>query len=168
MTLQDLGNIGEFMGAIAVVVSLIYLAVQIRQNTSQLNHNAEVMEANAELDNARLASEFNAQVAASPLLAELWVKALGASDDLDIDQRTRLGFLMGDLFYRLEGLYRQHRRGFLGEESWRPWERLMTNLLAAPVVRGWWESRAHPFSETFTAHVDSLLGATPDGAGGVR
>ncbi len=31
MTLQDLGGLGEFIGAVAVVVSLIYLAVQVRQ-----------------------------------------------------------------------------------------------------------------------------------------
>ena len=33
MLLDDLGNVGEFLGSIAVVVSLLYLAVQIRQNT---------------------------------------------------------------------------------------------------------------------------------------
>ena len=33
MTLQDWGSIGEVIGAIAVVVTLIYLAKQIRQNT---------------------------------------------------------------------------------------------------------------------------------------
>lgn len=33
---QLLGNLGEFVGAIAVVVTLAYLAVQIRQNTAQL------------------------------------------------------------------------------------------------------------------------------------
>jgi len=33
MSLEDLGNIGEFVAAVSVVVSLIYLAVQIRQNT---------------------------------------------------------------------------------------------------------------------------------------
>ena len=33
MTLQDLGNIGEFVGAIGVVTSFVYLAIQIRQNT---------------------------------------------------------------------------------------------------------------------------------------
>jgi hypothetical protein len=31
MTLQDLANLGEVIGAIAVIVSLIYLAVQIRE-----------------------------------------------------------------------------------------------------------------------------------------
>ena len=33
MTLQDLGNIGEFVGAIGVVATLGYLTVQIRKNT---------------------------------------------------------------------------------------------------------------------------------------
>ena len=52
MSLADLGNIGEFVGAIAVVASLVYLALQIRQNTRQLDHNSEVVSANVELDNA--------------------------------------------------------------------------------------------------------------------
>ena len=34
---QMLGNYGEFFGAIAVVVTLIYLALQIRQNTRATN-----------------------------------------------------------------------------------------------------------------------------------
>ncbi len=43
MTLQDLGNIGEFVGALGVVASLIYLALQIRQNTRQLRNNARAI-----------------------------------------------------------------------------------------------------------------------------
>ena len=38
-TIQDLGAIGEFVGAIGVVPTLIYLAYQIRQNTFQLEQN---------------------------------------------------------------------------------------------------------------------------------
>ncbi len=33
MTLQDLGSLGELVGGIAVVVSVVYLAIQIRHNT---------------------------------------------------------------------------------------------------------------------------------------
>jgi hypothetical protein len=36
MSLEDLGNIGEFVAAVGVIASLIYLAVQIRQNTDSL------------------------------------------------------------------------------------------------------------------------------------
>jgi hypothetical protein len=37
MTLEDLGNIGEFVAAIGVVVSFVYLAVQIRQVNRTFN-----------------------------------------------------------------------------------------------------------------------------------
>ena len=37
MSLEDLGNFGEFVGAIAVVVSMIYLAMQVRRNTQSLD-----------------------------------------------------------------------------------------------------------------------------------
>ena len=33
MTLADLGNLGEFIGSIGVVISLVYVGLQIRQNT---------------------------------------------------------------------------------------------------------------------------------------
>ena len=33
MTLEDLGNLGEFFAALGVLVTLVYLAIQIRQNT---------------------------------------------------------------------------------------------------------------------------------------
>ena len=35
MTVMELGALGEFVGSIAVIATLIYLALQIRQNTSQ-------------------------------------------------------------------------------------------------------------------------------------
>ena len=40
MTLEDLGNIGEFIAAIGVIVSLVYLATQIRQNTRAVRSSA--------------------------------------------------------------------------------------------------------------------------------
>jgi hypothetical protein len=43
MTLQDLGSIGELVGGIGVVVSLVYLAFEIRHNTRGLDQNTETM-----------------------------------------------------------------------------------------------------------------------------
>ena len=43
MTLADLGNLGEFVGALGVVAALVYLAFQIRQNTRQLRNNARAI-----------------------------------------------------------------------------------------------------------------------------
>ncbi len=38
-TIQDYGALGELVGAIVVVITLVYLAFQIRQNTRQLEQN---------------------------------------------------------------------------------------------------------------------------------
>ena len=40
MTIQDLGAIGELIASVGVVVSLIYLAVQVRQNTRGIRTSA--------------------------------------------------------------------------------------------------------------------------------
>ena len=40
MTLSDLANLGEFIGGIAVIVTLIYLAVQLKQNSKMARANA--------------------------------------------------------------------------------------------------------------------------------
>ena len=42
MTLQDWGSIGEVVGAIAVVVTLIYLAKQIRLNTHEMEESRKL------------------------------------------------------------------------------------------------------------------------------
>lgn len=40
MTVEQLGNIGEFVAAIATVITIIYLAFQLRQNTRALKATA--------------------------------------------------------------------------------------------------------------------------------
>ena len=49
---QLLGNYGEFIGAIAIVITLIYLAVQLRQNTTSVRASAyqEWVTSNVEID----------------------------------------------------------------------------------------------------------------------
>ena len=41
MDIMELGAIGELVGGVAVLVTLVYLALQIRQNTSQVRLSTE-------------------------------------------------------------------------------------------------------------------------------
>ena len=47
LTIQDLGALGELLGSVAVLVTLIYLALQTRQNTLAIS---------AQLDAARIST----------------------------------------------------------------------------------------------------------------
>ena len=58
LSLEDLGNIGEFVSAVAVVVSLLYLAMQIRQNTKSVQTSAY----QAVLDSAHRVNEYFADL----------------------------------------------------------------------------------------------------------
>ena len=56
MTIQDLGALGELLGSIAVLVTLIYLALQTRQNTLAIG---------AQLDAAAISQTQNIAVSAA-------------------------------------------------------------------------------------------------------
>ena len=64
MTIQDLGSIGEFVAALATLVALVYVALQIRQNTTQIKENSKLVRANGAsmFDGNRQGGEFPSRV----------------------------------------------------------------------------------------------------------
>ena len=56
LTIQDLGSLGEFFGSIAVLVTLVYLTLQTRQNTLAIE---------AQLDAARIGAVRSLNLAAA-------------------------------------------------------------------------------------------------------
>ncbi len=71
LTIQDLGALGEFFGSIAVLATLVYLALQTRQNTMAIG---------AQLDAARLANFVNLNLAGATSSDLQDALAEGASD----------------------------------------------------------------------------------------
>ncbi len=150
MNLDALGNIGDFIGGIGVVATLVYLVLQIRQNTRQLEHNAELVRASAELETARLMADWHGTVAASPELVRIWGThmAEGAAA-LTAEDRGRLVWVIAQYLTIVEGLYRQHVRGFLPPDSWLPYERTLSGLLRKPMIAEFVTSATSAFSGDF-------------------
>jgi hypothetical protein len=69
---QLLGNIGEFIGSIVVIVTLVYLAVQVRQAKEQIIHASQQMRGQA-------AQGILSSISDSPYLASILVKVGGWS-----------------------------------------------------------------------------------------
>ena len=150
MTLEDLGNIGEFVAAIAVVVSLVYVAFQIRQNTNTVLGSVE-------LDTTRLHSDWLLSVAQSPELGRIWRLGISQPTELTEDEKIQFAMLIGSAFYGIEGPFRQYQRGLLSEDSWKPMEELITRYMRSPAVLEWWANRDVPFARSFSKYVDSKL-----------
>jgi hypothetical protein len=161
VTLQDLGNIGEFVGATGVVASLIYLALQIRQSSHQISENTNSVLGSVENEDARASSDFLQTLADSPALSRVWRLGHSEPSKLTEDESTQFVMLMGSAFYRLAGSFAQYRRGLLSVDSWEPYDRLISRYLQSPAVIEWWSRGDVPFARSFIDYVDARI---PDSA----
>ncbi len=145
---QILGNLGEFVGAIGVVATLIYVAIQVRHSAELLKINNAAIEENTRLARAAAlerhsdaVSRWRGKLIESEAVARLWQSAIDG-EQLDGVERVRWENLMIDWintyrsnFYRAkavgdEGLARQAVMGVA------PW------INQSPVIREFWlESR---------------------------
>ena len=127
MNWEAAGAIGEIAGALAVVVTLAYLAVQVRHNTALAQANA--FEQSTETSNA----------AFQPLLdsdmAELFLKGCSGYLALDPPDRLRFFVLLAGLFQRFEVVLEKRRLGFVDDLLVAPYEAYFRDLRSEPGVR---------------------------------
>ncbi len=154
MDLDTLAKLGEFVGGFFVVVSLVYLAHQVRQNTKSLKteNYARVLDRMSTLQ-SRLSSdrELNRLVTTG---AEL-PGSLSASD------RVRFAWALYELFGAAEFMYHQARQDALPEEVWARWEASLAWWLSHPGIRAWWDAKPAPLASDFQAFVAELLRRDP-------
>lgn len=159
MTLDALGNIGEIVGALGVVISLGYLASQIRQNTKAIKASSH----------HSLNDAFSAYL---KLLIEnqraARILAVGVRDirELDEEQRDTFYAVLSLLFNHFENTHMHYRQGLLDPEQWRRWAFAIGWYAGFPGIEVWWKNRAGIFPPAFREMVDAqraLLGPTnPD------
>jgi hypothetical protein len=154
VTLSDLADIAEIAGAIAVVVSLVYLAIQVRQNTDSVR--SATLQANTALWSSLLSG------LAERGTVEAYAAGLSGSKDISPMQYTQFFLLCRGLFAAFENQHYQFRRGVLDRETYEGYERAISEqLLAFPGFRMWWEQSRSVFSPPFVAHVDEMIRRTP-------
>jgi hypothetical protein len=117
-TAQLLGNFGEFVGAIAVVGTLGYLAVQIRQNTQQSRVNAASLEASTYQSLMAHIIDLNRGLAADPQLSEIVVKARDGEIPDGPDMARFVQHQMSLIRYG-DMVFHQHEKGLLNNERLR-------------------------------------------------
>ena len=148
MTLDQLGNVGELIGAIAVVVSLVYLAIQVRQNTAAVHsstHQGMLGEVHQVL----------ASLTEGHQVAELFVKANEDFDALSEPDRVRFHALIGRFLNIYETAYYSYRRSNLEPELWRAWETGLVFWVSGPAVQRYWERWKAGYLPEFRQHFES-------------
>ena len=104
MNWDAIGAVGEILGAMAVVVSLISVAIQIRQNTNEtkMQRTQSLIQAN---------SDVNSQMANNKEPADLFLAAVLDYRDLSGSEQMRFGALSFSAFNRYSFAYHQFLDG---------------------------------------------------------
>ena len=157
MNWDALGAISEFVGAIAVVVTLVYLAIQVRQNTSALRSTAT----QGAHDQAAALYDL---LSSDTSIADIFVRGLISPDELTSEETARFFSLSLAFMFRYQNWYLQTRSGLIEKELLESWARVLRQLSGAPGFRRFWQQRAHIFADEFVRYLDQgeILSSEPD------
>ncbi len=150
MTIQDWGAIGELVGGVAVVVTLIYLALQVRQNTQAVHLSTS----HAVTEDFR--SMF-ALMAERSGLAEAIHKGLNDATDISGTEKMRYWGFNSNFIYAFENAYIQSTQHALDPRYWAGMKRMVTDYTHVPSFREYWSNRKHWYSEDFQNFMDAEI-----------
>ena len=143
---EAIGAIGQMVGAIAVVISLIYLAREIRRN-ARLARQSSVDTLNGWLG----------QLAQHPHLAQLFDRGIRDLKSLEGADRVSFEAFMLQWFHIFAEMYHQHLEGHLDPRVWHEVETPMRDLInARPGIQAWWRLYSKWFGEEFVNYVNQI------------
>jgi hypothetical protein len=148
VTIQDVGSIGELVGAIATLATLVYLALQVRANTNA------VQAAAAQTVHESFATWYR-MLASDAELSQTVTDGLRDYSTLSETARARLISTFMAFLSCSQDAFLKWRDGSLAPDLWSGWELVMMNLVHSPGGRTFWEERSYLFGEAFRDHVEN-------------
>ena len=150
--LNALGNIGDFVGGIAVLITLVYLATQVRQHTAALRTaSRQGLSAGYRSHNDRLLD---------PQVSEVYALGLRDYPDLPPAQKRTFTHTINDHALFLQTAFALYESGSLGIENYSPYQTWFACQVATPGGSAWW-SEVHRFYNV--ALVESVDGRVAEG-----
>lgn len=149
MNWDAIGALGDLIGGAAVVISIVYLALQIRAQNAQ----SEIA--------AGLATQQSLQASTFGLIPEenRAVLIKGSSSYRSLSNSDKLAFhlLMLSSFFDFDLSRRLYRQGLFTNEAMRINEQWIADLLSTPGGREYWQLEEHWLNAPAKTAIDELL-----------
>ena len=148
--LQDWSNLAQVIGALAVVISLAYVGVQIKRNTSAVRSaTAQAIHNNY--------GDWYMNLMSDAELNRIALKGLKDYSSLnEIEKAQFIQTFMAFISFSQNAFY-QWREKALSPWLWDGWELLTMNLLAAPGGEGFWKERGYVFGKEYRDYVEKVI-----------
>jgi hypothetical protein len=154
MSLEQLSNLAQIVGTVAVVASLIYVAIELRHNTAQLRRG-EMNAAQQQWQAIRLTLATDRDV------ARVWT-AGRRGDALDVIDALRFDMLIEDQTWAALQIWDRARRGVIEKTAFdTTTAAYMAQLLTSPGGAPWWQQPKPMFMPGFVAAIDKAIAARP-------
>jgi len=150
MSIQDWGAIGELVGGVAVIATLVYLALQIRQNTRAIRLSTS----HAVTEDFR---GMFALMAERKGLAEAIHKGLQDAGGVTGAEKMRYWGFNSNFIYAFENAYIQSTQDALDPRHWAGMKRMVIDYTHVPGFKEYWPNRKHWYSEDFQHFMDSEI-----------
>jgi hypothetical protein len=148
MAISELGSLGEFLSSIAVLITLIFLVVQLRQNAKLMSRA-----------NVRHANDANSRALAALLdegVSELFIKGLKSLESLTEVERYRFDNALANWLYACEEAFTDQRDGMFPDDQFVKYANSVPGYLATPGGKLWCEQSQTWFGPAFRKDVDQL------------
>jgi hypothetical protein len=149
MSIQDWAAIGEIVSAVAILVTLIYLAIQIRQS-------ARATQAASRDAMSKSTIDILMRIACDPKMVSFFRLGMTTADELDEDQTLQFDLLMYAIFDSWETTFAQWKRGAMTDEDWTKWEAIIGNYMAHAGAQAFWGRVHKQFNPRFQTYIDGL------------
>ena len=156
MNWEAIGAVAELIGGVAVLITLIYLSIQVKQNSRMQRQQNVTEQTNRCIDSGQL-------LASDPELADIFQRAIN-NMELTSTEFSRLGGFFFAILTDFEEMYYTHKAG---QQSEFRWENLNKHVYfhIRPGTKGneWWHRLKESFyTSEFIQYVDRLLETGPD------
>src|SRR6266511_389200 len=150
MNWQMLTAIGQLATVFIGVPSIIYFAIQLREQNRERRQSA-VNALTVQWGELTKALHENGEFTA------IYLRGVQSFHDLDAVSKLRFSAFQNRFFKNFEGMYYSRRERILSSELWDEIERTMSDFLAYDGVRQWWETRRHWHTEAFVGVVEAII-----------
>lgn len=148
MNWDAVAALGQIVGAFAVVLSLAYLAAQIRQSTSGVKRTSTA-------DAMAAFREWNYHVFADSSTRQVYIRGSKGMENLSDDERAQFWAYMFNFFKTAELLHFQYVSGAMDEGVWSGWERVLSMYCTTSGSLQFYQERRQLFSPRFQGWLDN-------------
>lgn len=146
MDFDQIIKISEMIASFAVLISLIYLAIQVR-------HNTKVSSANARHSISQFALDFSIHKAE---YADRMAKVMSSTNLSEGDLQFRWWNHMM-VFLHAETYFHHYELGLMPKKHWAGYKKYVKNYIQTPGVLNFWNDVGEAFSIDFSKWINTLI-----------